>query len=228
MDIKHKNGDKMKEDLKLIIFDMDGVIFDSEPLHHIAKTMILKDYNIPTDIDLEWSIGRSIIELWENIIKKYEIDNMPEALELRQYKYIVQQMKEKNTQESLGLREILGWAKKKYKIAIASSSNRFFVNQVLEFLMLQDYFDFTIAGDEVSYRKPQPDLYLAALQKAELLPEEAIAIEDSKAGIDAAKAAGIICIGYHNPSSGDQDLSKSDYVIHELSEIENILINKLI
>lgn len=215
-----------KNKLMMIIFDMDGVIFDSEPLHAIAKKRILQDYNITDKIDLSWSIGRPIQELWEKIIPEYQIPNTPEALELLQYKYVIEEMNKANTKISNGLYELLKWAKKnKYIIGLASSSNRFLVDYAIDFLQIKDYFDYTIAGDEVAVKKPNPDIYISAIKMANILPSQAIAIEDSTSGVRAATSAGVGCIGYHNETSGDQDLSLSNYTINSLDKVITLLEN---
>lgn len=82
------------------------------------------------------------------------------------------------------------------KIALASSSDRSLVDRILHILHLEKYFDFTVAGNEVGKRKPDPALYKRVVEECGLYAEEAIAVEDSGTGVEAARAAGIFCYGY--------------------------------
>ena len=84
---------------------------------------------------------------------------------------------------------------------------------------LEKFFETKISGDEVNNGKPAPDIFLYAVKIIGAEPEECIVIEDSKNGVEAAKSAGIKCIGFENPNSGKQDLSSADMVINSFSEI---------
>ncbi|GKX30902.1 phosphatase [Vallitalea longa] len=209
---------------KMLVFDMDGVILDSEPLHEYAKKRILQDYNISPNIDLFWSVGNPNIVLWRKIITEYKISSTPEELEQKQYEYIIEQLEEQNVKASNGIEELLNWAKRnEFLIGLASSSNRYFVDYVLHFLKIKDYFEYTIAGDEVTHKKPKPDVYLAIIDMADILPSQVIAIEDSSSGIKAAVEAGISCIGYQNPTSGKQDLGLAEHIITALDEVQEYI-----
>lgn len=214
------NGHKYK----MLVFDMDGVILDSEPLHEYAKKRILQDYNISPNIDLSWSVGNPNIVLWRRIITQYKISSTPEELEQKQYEYIIEQLEEQNVKANDGLEKLLDWAERNdFLIGLASSSNRYFVDYVLRFLKIKDYFEYTVAGDEVTHKKPKPDVYLAVISMTDILPSQVIAIEDSSSGIRAALEAGISCIGYQNPTSGKQDLSLALHVITSLDEVQKLI-----
>lgn len=207
--------------IKLVIFDLDGVILDSEPLHEKAKKKILIECGIKENIDLSWSIGQPNHKLWESIIDKFAIKKTIEELEKQQYDYILEDIKENQIQTSKGLNELLQWLRNHdKKIGLASSSNRYYVDSILNYYKISNFFHFVVAGDEVLQKKPEPDVYLKVLSLSKVSSKEAIAIEDSNAGSIAATLADIPCIGYKNPTSGQQDLSKS---IHQIDELEQLL-----
>jgi hypothetical protein len=102
-------------------------------------------------------------------------------------------------------------------------NNRVLVNQILEHLEIASYFDVTVSGDEVMRKKPDPEIYRTVLELAGVDATEAVAVEDSGSGIKAAKSAGIFCCGYVNPTSGVQDLTEADRVIHTLLQLKEAL-----
>lgn len=209
-----------KENLKMIIFDMDGVILDSEPLHENARQMMFKSFGIVPDESFPNPVGNSSSGFWRQIIALCGIEGEPYALEREQYRLVAVQIEENHIPPSDGLLEILEWAKANdVKVGLASSSTRVLVNDAIRLLGIEKYFDFTVSGDEIPKKKPAPDVYLKVLEMAGVKPEEAVAVEDSRTGVAAANNAGIFCYGYQNPTSGDQDLSCAGKIIQSLREI---------
>jgi len=101
----------------------------------------------------------------------------------------------------------------KVKLAIASSSSIASIERNMEQLGLRKYFDKVVSGVTVDKPKPAPDVFLKAAEELGVKPEECLVIEDSCNGVKAAKAAGMACIGYVNPNSGEQDLSEADCLL---------------
>ena len=216
-----------RRDQHLALFDLDGVILDSEPLHDYAKKRILTDQSINSDEDLSWSVGIDNRQLWSRLIRQHHLSTTPFELEQLQYQYIIERIHEKNIPLSQGLTELLDWLKtNRFKIGLASSSNRIYVDQLLNHYQLNGYFSYTVAGDEVPVRKPAPDIYLEAVSQSGIALKNALAIEDSTAGIRAAGAAGLLCIAYENPTSGNQNTDEADFKVSRLTGIIAI-INRL-
>ncbi|MFD1772768.1 HAD family hydrolase [Paenibacillus rhizophilus] len=214
--------------IKLVIFDMDGVIVDSEPFHEIAKRKILHELGINKEMDFTWSIGRPNKEFWDRMIDAYQLRQSPEELEKLQYDHIVEQMRSLSVSAMEGLSDVLQWLKtNNILIGLASSSNRYFIDQVLNHLRLTECFNFTTAGDEVSNKKPAPDVYKKVLSEAGVLAKNAVAVEDSAAGTFSAVAAGLTCIGYWDPKTPFQDLSLTTTIISELKQVITV-INEMI
>ena len=219
---------RRKNPLKLVIFDLDGVICDSEILHKFAKVTILKDLAHVADVDLSWSVGFPLRDMWSRLIAEYQLQMTPEELERKQYDVILDQMKAQNMDMSHGLRELMIWLKARdIQLGLCSSSNRYYVDRVVDHFNLRDMFDYVVAGDEVPQKKPAPDGYLKLLKLANVPAKSAIAIEDSHAGSSAAVTAGITCIGYVNPTSGNQDLSHATWLVDDLCAIPSFLFERI-
>lgn len=210
----------MSKDLKIIIFDMDGVVLDSEPLHENARQIMFKELCIVPDETFPEAVGKSSAGFWREIIELCNIKGDPYALETRQYALVAQQIEENHVKPSVGFREIVDWAQENdVKVGLASTSTRVLIEDSLRLLGVRADFDYTVSGNEIAKKKPAPDSYLKVLELSGYTAEDAIAIEDSTAGVGAAKNAGIFCFGYHNVTSGEQDLSKADKIVDSLLEV---------
>ena len=199
---------------------MDGVILDSEPLHENARQMMYRSFHIVPDENFPNPVGKSSSGFWRTVSELCGLKEDAYALEAEQYRLVAVQIEENQVPPSDGLMDILKWAKEHdVKIGLASSSTRTLVDDALNLLGIREYFDYTVSGDEVIKKKPAPYPYLKVLEMSGFAAEEAVAVEDSNSGVQAAKNAGIFCYGYDNPTSGDQDLSNSDQVIKNLREI---------
>lgn len=208
----------------MVIFDLDGVIVDSEPLHDEAKKWILEQNGVMEKPDLSWSVGIPGVEIWTRLIQQYGLRAAPAEFERQQYEFILTRIRENNVPETRGLKELLAWLQTgKITIGLASSSDRFYVERILKHYQLSNLFQFVTAGDEVLQKKPAPDVYQNDLSRSGIHAGQAVAIEDSAAGIQAAAAAGMHCIGYRNPTSGNQDLSKADWIVTTLADVPKVL-----
>lgn len=215
----------IKQQLQMVIFDLDGVIVDSEPLHDQAKKWILEQNGVMEKADLSWSVGIPGVEIWTRLIQQYGLRAAPAEFERQQYEFILFRIRENHISETRGLKELLMWLRTmKIAVGLASSSDRFYVQRILKHYGLTDLFQFVTAGDEVLQKKPAPDVYRNDLSRSGIHAGQAVAIEDSAAGIQAAAAAGMHCIGYRNPTSGNQDLSQADWIINALADVPKVLL----
>lgn len=205
----------------MIIFDMDGVLLDSEPLHENARQKMFREFGIKPGDDLPDPVGKSSSGFWRIIMEKYGIQGDPYQLEKEQYRLVAEQIEQNQVQPSDGLLDLIHAAREKgIKIGLASSSTRILVDDTLRLLGIEAFFDCTVSGDEVEAKKPRPDVYLKVLELSDCAPKEACAVEDSHAGIVSAQGAGIFCYGYRNDTSGGQDISGADQIIENLREIQ--------
>ncbi len=210
----------LKTNIKMVIFDVDGVIFDSEPLHYRAKLEILHRYGLGETFNLKDYVGKPNKDLWTKIISENKLNVNPGDLEMLQFDLILSYVYKEHLSPSKGLVNLLTLLKKScIDIAVASSSNRYYVSHILEYFGLNEYFTYSVTGDEVRFQKPSPDIYQKILQLSGICSDNAIAIEDSAAGVQAAVSAGINCLGYQNPTSGMQDLSLATGIVQELGQV---------
>lgn len=207
--------------IKLMIFDMDGVIFDSEPIHYNSKLRILEDLGLERELDLSRHVGFPSEEFWQRILNENGIkDVTAKELENRQYDYNLESMKNEKINLTNGLLELLDVLDAcAIDCAVASSSDKYFVDKVLDYFEIKNRFRAVVSGDEVMQKKPAPDVYLKALNECNVSSADALCIEDSFMGSLAAENAGIRCIGYINPTSGQQDLSNTFAQIESIGDV---------
>jgi len=128
---------------------------------------------------------------------------------------------EKEVQPTNGVVELLRRLKQmKIKLGIASSSHRRLIEYVLKKLEIASLFESVVGAEDIVNSKPDPEIFLTCARKLHADPKECLVVEDSKLGVEGAKKAGMRCLGYRNPSSGNQDLSKADIVTSDFSKLE--------
>ncbi|MGN1083583.1 MAG: GNAT family N-acetyltransferase [Lachnospiraceae bacterium] len=197
--------------LKGVIFDMDGVITDTEPVHALAARKTLEQAGVTVPLSYCYDfIGVPAIKLYEDAVLRYSVNRTPEQL-LEDNKPILAQLfaKAGHPQVPYAVPLIKRLKEAGLLLAIASSSPLPVIRQVLEEFGITDCFAALVSGAALPHPKPAPDIFLLAAKELGLLPKECIVIEDSAAGTMAAKAAGIPCVGFVNPNSGKQDLSRA-------------------
>jgi HAD superfamily hydrolase (TIGR01509 family) len=208
--------------LKALVFDMDGVIIDSEPIHIDVVVQVLKDVGArPRHHEIYDFIGVRNNEMWAALIKRHGLTETVEELMERQKIYKLERFFKGPLEAIDGIPELMARAKAKgLKVALATSSPKYFAEQVLTRIGVIDYFDALVTADDISNSKPHPEIYQKAAQALGLLPEECLAIEDAYLGIQAAKGAGMQCVAFKNPNSGQQDTSAADFVVSSIRDIQ--------
>jgi HAD superfamily hydrolase (TIGR01509 family) len=212
---------------------MDGVIIDSEPLHKKCEKEIFKYFGISvSDEEHNELTGKTDEDIWSRIGSQHNVViNVDEALKIKKSLYMDYLKKESNINPIPFVSQLI---KRLYDngfyLALASSSPYEQIDYILSRFEIKDYFYSVVSGDDVKEGKPDPEIFLIVIKLAGIDPAYCIAIEDSNNGLTAAKNANIKCIGFNNPNSGNQDLSKADLIISSFKElsvdlIRNILIN---
>lgn len=207
--------------VKAFIFDMDGVIIDSEPLHFAVDLMILEQFGLNLEKEkLEQYVGMTNPEMWRLIKEQYGVTNTVEEMIEAQLARKLMHLDEIELEPISGIRELLlELRNNNISIGLASSSPRVFIEAVLQKFTIIDQFSCIVSGEEVDRGKPAPDVYLEAARMLKVKPEDCIVLEDAKHGVKAAKSAGMRCIGFVNPNSGNQDLSEADFTVRSIGEI---------
>ncbi|MBO5282021.1 MAG: HAD family phosphatase [Lachnospiraceae bacterium] len=208
--------------MKAIIFDMDGVLFDTERLCMDSWIAVARENGIP-DMEAFFPrcIGRNQTDtaalFREFYGESYDYEQFRQQASEKFHEDIVQ----KGMPVKKGVREILEFLRqRKYRIGLASSSSRPSVEEHLERTGLREYFRSLTTGDMVEHSKPQPDIYRMACESMGVDPQEAMAIEDSPNGIRAAYSAGMIPIMVPDLIEPDQEMQeKSMLICRDLLEV---------
>ena len=211
--------------ISAVIFDMDGVLLDSEPFHDQTTTSILESYGAKGAYEaIRPFVGRNPRDMWTAMKAKYDIPASVDDLIELQWKKNVAGIKDSGLERSEGLTELLDFCHEKgIRIAVASSSRQDFVEAVFDYLNLWPYVEVFASGSEVENGKPMPDIYLLAATRLDIDPERCLVVEDSTAGVQAGRMAGMYTVGYDNPTSGGQNVEAADVVVKSLKEIPNII-----
>lgn len=203
-----------------VIFDMDGVLLDSEPLHYEAVRLILAEQGIDFPLaDYFHYLGTTLTSTWDDLCERYPITMSFEQFEARYNDDVLAQY-EAGAPLIPGARELVEQLRKAgVPIAVASSSHRMWVEAALAGVGLREYFDQTTAGDEVSMGKPSPEIYLKAAEKLGVDPAHCIAVEDAPAGVESANAAGMQVVLVRSELTNDIELT-SDWQVNDLTEFK--------
>jgi beta-phosphoglucomutase-like phosphatase (HAD superfamily) len=217
--------------LKAVIFDMDGVLIDSEPFHLVVNEKIFADLGINLGEEEYHSfIGTTHKDMWSMIKKRYNLPQPVPELVNMQVSGNINYIKNEEI-EPIKIKGVAGLlseiARESIKIGIASSSPTKVIKLVINKLRISDYFSAIIGGEEIKRGKPSPDIFLKAAKRLKETPSNCLVIEDSKNGVLAAKAAGMKCVGFKNPNSGNQDLEKADLIIDNYNSLNGSILRKL-
>jgi HAD superfamily hydrolase (TIGR01509 family) len=213
--------------LKAVLFDMDGVLVDSEVLHCEAAVMTLDNLGVKVSFDYCFGfVGSTTTHMMQTIIKDYNLKCTESEL-LTLYTKTKNQLIEEVGYDSIPYtKELITHLHSiGIKLAIASSSSLEDITYVTKTFGIYNYFDKIVSGAFIKNPKPAPDIYVMAANELGVNINECIVIEDSYNGVTSGKAAGMPVIGFVNKNSGNQDLSKADMLIEGFCEIDYNFIN---
>ena len=216
--------------LKAVIFDMDGVIIDSEPTHLKLEIESYKKLGIEVTEDEHHSfVGSTSRFMWEVLKNKFKLNQTLEELIENErgiyFKYLNSNECDINLID--GVKELIeNLHDNGVKLAIASSSPLNVIEVIANKFQIGKYFEVFVTGDYVKRSKPEPDIFLFAAEKMGVSPENCIVIEDSNNGVRAAKKAGMKCVGINSDAEGRQDISTADIVINSFKEVNYIKLSQ--
>jgi len=207
--------------MKGIIFDLDGVIVNSETIRFFAVKQTFKDIfgvNLP-DNDKTW-VGRDERTNMNYFMNMFNLKgNVDKIIQQKRdnYSKLIESGKLSEVDGSIDFLKAV--CKSGLKTALVSNSPKEEVENVISFFKIKSYFDAILSKEDVVEPKPNPEIYLKALKDLGLKPEECIAIEDSPPGVDAAKSAGLKCVAITTTANKD-NLKNADLVIKNFSDLK--------
>lgn len=209
-----------------VIFDMDGVIVDSEPRHEIAFREVFEQmgYGQSHGMDFEAYYGRSDRALWIDFIARHQPRwSLEELVEWKQRRFL--EILERDQPIFETLPELVERLFNRYKLAVASGSSHPVIDAVLALRNLRRYFPVVVSAEDVPAGKPAPDIFLRAAELLGVAPSQCWVIEDSVAGVEAGRAAGMMVIAITNtlPASS---FAKADHIVSSYEEIDRLLLEK--
>jgi len=216
--------------LKAVIFDMDGVIIDSEPTHMKLENATYKKLGIEVTGDEHYSfVGSTSHYMWEALKNKYKLNQTLEEL-IEYDRSIYFEYLNSDECEITLIAGVKGLIEELYengiKLAIASSSPLNVIEAIAKKFQIEEYFEVFVTGDDVKRSKPEPDIFLFASEKLGVSPENCVVIEDSHNGVRAAKKAGMKCVGINSDPTGSQDISMADLEINSFKEVNYKKLNQ--
>ena len=213
-----------------VIFDMDGVLVNSEPYHFEAEKQILAKMGITiTDKEIQSFVGLAMDKMWTRLKESYSLEKSIEELVKDDTEFRVNFFRSIGKIKPIdGVADLISGIKSAgLKSAVASSSHPDLIRVLLEAAELAEFFPVYLSGFQVKRGKPEPDIFIETARRLDTGCEKCVVIEDSENGVKAAKKAGMKCIGYSNPFSGNQDLSAADIIISNFSDIEALFLRDL-
>ena len=217
--------------LKAVIFDMDGVIVNSEPLHHLAYKKMFEEFQLDVSNSLYESFtGQSTHTICKQLCEIFNIYEDPNLLVQSKRKHFKVIFDNDTSFQMIdgALELIQDYFDNNITLVLASSASMTNIERIFEKFDLNKYFKSKISGADLKESKPNPEIFVKAAKLSGHSKDECIVIEDSTNGIIAAKSAGIYCVGYNSYNSKNQNYDNADLVISSLNEINFKKVSKLL
>lgn len=181
-----------KKQLKLVIFDMDGLLVDTEKVYFEGWHHAVKEHQLtaPDDMIASW-VGKGMYESMQELIQLTQDPERAHQIRESREHYFYRELEEGRVLTKPYAKEILKQAKAQFIVGLATSTMEEKARRVLEKLDLLNYIDYPVFGSDVKQLKPAPDVYLEVLKRSMMNAKEAVAIEDSITGAQAALNAGL-------------------------------------
>lgn len=213
--------------ISAVIFDLNGTVLEDEDEYGKAFNKVLQSLGLNLNTDTPHEKGIGVKENWLKFIENYKIktDKTPEMLVRETQENYLNEIKTVHVRENFAdfvenLRD------SGIQIALATSNTWEQTDKILDAVGLEEVFDVVTTGDEVTFNKPDPDIFMITADKLGVEREDCLVIEDSPAGIEAARRAGMKVVGIASECNY-QELSKADMVVESFSEITPQAVDQL-
>jgi HAD superfamily hydrolase (TIGR01509 family) len=202
--------------IEAIIFDMDGLMIDSERLYFQVEREIARQHGKEVSEEILWRMmGRKPIESARIFVVELGLATSAEELLKTRDSMMLEKLKT-DLQPMPGLNDIINRFYPQLKLAIATGAPKNFLDIVLQQLNIGDKFAVLQTSDNVEIGKPDPQIYLKTCARLDLLPGQCVVLEDSQNGVKAAKAAGCYVVAVPSEFSGGQGFGIADFIAADL------------
>lgn len=216
--------------IKTVLFDMDGVIVDTEPVHRFAYFEHFKELGIEVTEEMFTTYtGNSTRNVFQRIKQEFGLEHEVEDLIQRKRSIFNDAFDYKEDLTLLdGVEDLIkDFHANGIQMILASSASKVTIDRVFRRFNLHQYFSHIVSGEDFPKSKPDPAIFVHAAKLSGNIREECIVIEDSTNGVKAANAANIFCIGYRSFHSKLQNLDTADMVISKFSEIDSAKVRAI-
>ncbi|MEK6967654.1 MAG: hexitol phosphatase HxpB [Nanoarchaeota archaeon] len=210
----------MKRKIKAVIFDLDGVLIDSEVFWQISESTIFNQFGLPiTEEMTKQTMGLRVDEVIEYWSKKFDIKNedklkMEESIQ----KEVISLINKKGKPLPGTLKVINELVNQNFPLAIASSSSLKIIKASIKKFGIEKYFSVICSAENEQFGKPHPAVYLSCAKKLNVNPNNCLVFEDSVNGVRSAKAANMMCYAIASNHVNKNKLSQADRILTSLNE----------
>jgi HAD superfamily hydrolase (TIGR01509 family) len=207
-----------------IIFDMDGVLVDSEPLGFEAMRRVMARQGVAyTHADNDEFVGRTTLEECQVLTARHRLATDPREL-TGEYVDILVGLIREQPRPLPGVPGVLESLKAAgYRMALASSADLAVIAENVSALRLERFFEVIVSGTQVARGKPAPDVFVETARQLRMSPAACLVVEDSRNGLLAAKAAGMACAVIPCSSTRHQDFREADHFLQALWDLRALL-----
>lgn len=210
-----------------VIFDLDGVLIDSEDLQYKAYSQVLSEFGVHVtreEYAREWIAGGRGAEY---AVREYSLPISPEELRARKHP-VYHRILQDEVRLMPGVRPALERLQRHFALAVATNSNTADVGYVMQRFQLRAFFRAVVTREAYDQAKPQPDAFQTAAEVLGIAPSRCVVIEDSQRGVLAAHRAGSHCIAIPHEFTAGHDFSLADRVVGDLAEVTVELVREIL
>lgn len=216
-----------KKRIEAVVFDMDGVLIDSEPVHYESTRVLFEEeYGIPfpESANTEF-LGSTDRHMFATLKARHGLEPPLEEIISRRKALYMDLLDRNGLPWRDGIRDLIAdLSKSGYRLGVATSGLTRIVEPTLTAGKIRHLFEVVVTGDDVPAPKPAPDIYLEAARRLAIGPARCVAIEDTDVGVRAAKAAGMTVIAFPNDTTRGMDFGPADMVAESTLEIRQTLL----